>query len=178
MHEVDTKSAPRRDLRIGSLDALRAELDALAAGAAAGTLESTGNWTPGENLDHTSRFMAYAMDGFDVRAPLVIRAIGAITKPLITRMLKNPKPMKPGFKNRGGGRFLEPEPGAELQPGLDRARSCLDRLDAGERFTHPSPLFGHFTHEQWSALQCKHCELHWSFLWPSGAPSDSAPRTG
>ncbi|MFI4892885.1 MAG: DUF1569 domain-containing protein, partial [Phycisphaerales bacterium JB058] len=61
---VNTKTAPRRELSFGSLDELGAELDRLEAAGAAGNLGHTGNWTPGEILDHLANFWTCSLDGF------------------------------------------------------------------------------------------------------------------
>lgn len=49
---VGTRRAPRRELRLRSLDQVREELARIEAGGAAGSLITTGNWTPGEKVAH------------------------------------------------------------------------------------------------------------------------------
>jgi len=58
------------------------------------------------------------------------------------------------------------EPDVPFDEAVAEMRALVGRLRAGERFTHPSPLFGRFSHEQWLALQLGHCTLHFSFLHP------------
>ncbi len=165
---VDPRRAPRRELRLGSLAELRAELARIEAGAAAGTLVTTGNWTPGENVAHVGQFMGFSLDGFPERGPWWLRAVGAAVKPIVLRSLQRGGTVKPGIRLNKGAAFLEPRAGTGLDEAVAMTRGILDRVEGGERFTHPSPLLGRLTHEQWSMMHCSHASMHWSFLWPDG----------
>ena len=46
-------------------------------------------------------------------------------------------------------------------------RETIARVkEKGEEFSHPSPIFGEFTHEEWTRLQLGHCQLHLGFMHP------------
>lgn len=165
MSTVDVRKAPRRELALRSVEDIASELERIADAHEAGELGTTGNWTPGENLDHVVKFMEMSMDGFPERAPFVLRAIAWACKPLLLMMMKDAKPPKPGtFDNRGKADFIEPTPGADAGEAIARGRRMIERLRAGERFAQLSPLFGRFSHEQWVTVHASHCNLHWSFL--------------
>jgi len=164
---VNTKRAKRRDVRYDSLDDLRADLDAIERANAAGTLRNTGNWSPGQVLEHLAIFMECALDGFPPgKIPWLMRTI--------VRMLAKKKaiagqPPPPGYRIPGGAAFLRPGDDTTFKAGMARLRKCVDRVGAGERFEQPSPLFGELTHEEWMGIQLGHCSLHLSFLHPGEA---------
>ena len=164
---VDTKTAPKRDLSFRSLDDVAADLDRIEAAAQAGTLSTTGNWTPAENLDHTSRFMEMSMDGFpEGKPPLVMRAIVGLFKGMILKQAMGGKPSPAGIKLPKGAEYLMPRADATLEEGVARVRAIIGRVKSGEEFSQASPLFGKLTHEQWVGIHCGHCAMHWSFLQP------------
>ncbi|TVQ63971.1 MAG: DUF1569 domain-containing protein [Phycisphaerales bacterium] len=165
---VDTRQAARRELRLRSLAEVRAELARIEGGGAAGTLVTTGNWTPGENVAHVGQLIGFSLDGFPERGPWWLRAVGAAVKPLVLRSVKKGTIVKPGIQTGKAAAFLEPRAGTTLDDAIAMTRGFLDRVEAGERFTHPSPLLGRLTHEQWAMMHCSHASMHWSFLWPNG----------
>ncbi len=159
--QVNTRRASRRDLDFDDLDDLPRELDRIEAAAAAGTLTTTGNWTPGQNLEHCAIFMRFAIDGFPFRAPFWIRWPSQIfVKWLVVRGGSPPA----GIALRGNLAALRPGDATSFAEGLAELRLQIGRIRAGERFTAPSPLFGRLTHEQWTRIQLGHCTLHLSFL--------------
>lgn len=168
---VDTKTAERRDLDYQSLDEVIADLGRIEASMEAGTLTSTGNWTPGENMEHTGKFLSFAIDGFPSLAPLPVRLmmILFIKKKAITPG----KPIPAGFQLPKAAGYMLPTPGISAREGYDLLRQQVGRLEAGERMTHPSAIFGKLTHEQWLIIQLKHMSLHLSFLHPGGAVQES-----
>jgi len=166
---VDTRKAARRELRLQSLAAVRDELGRIEAGGAAGTLTTTGNWTPGENVAHVGQFIGFSLDGFPERGRWWLRAVGALVKPIVLRSLRKGEIVKPGIKLNKQAAFLEPRAGTTLEDAIAMTRGYLDRVEAGERFTQPSPLLGRLTHEQWAMMHCAHASMHWSFLWPEGS---------
>lgn len=158
---VDTKTAERRDLRLSSMEELRSELDRIQAAHDAGTLSHTGNWSPGQVLEHLAIFMECAFEGFPSRAPFFVRWIAI---PLFKKKAVSGEPMPPGFKLPKQASFMLPGDATTFEQGMSRLRDCLARLDAGDRFTHPSPLLGKLSHEQWIRMQLGHCSMHLSFL--------------
>lgn len=162
---VDTRTAPRRALSFETLAALSSELDRLEAAHRAGTLRSTGNWTPGEILDHLARAIRPSFDGFDFAVALPIRLLGSLV-------------MKRRFLGRGFPRGFRmspkmsaafgPRPGVSFEHGLGALREQLRRIERGERMSHPSPGLGSLTHEEWVRLHLRHAELHLAYLNPGG----------
>lgn len=158
---VDTKTAGRRDLRLASMDELRQELDRIQAAHDAGTLRHTGNWTPGQILEHLAIFVECALDGFPGRAPFFVRWIAI---PMFKKKAVSGEPMPPGFKLPRQAAFMLPGDATTFDQGMDRLRTALARLDAGEKFTQPSPLLGKLSHEQWIRMQLGHASMHLSFV--------------
>ena len=161
---VDTKAVQRRDLRFGDFEQVNADLDRLEAALDAGTLTHTGNWTPGENFDHLAKFLRFALDGFSSKAPAPVRWIARMM--FKKKATSSEEPIPAGFKLPKQASVLLPEPGVEDREGLQRLRTQVARILSGEQMTHPSPLFGSLTHEEWLTLQRKHMALHLSFLHP------------
>lgn len=158
---VNTKKAPRRQLRLASLAEVSADLDRIQAAHDAGTLRTTGNWSAGQVLSHIAILMEGAVDGFpaDQVAPWYVR--------LICQTIIKPKALRGDLPPPGitlpGDSFLIPGP-ATFEEGMGRLRRVIRRIEAGERFTHPSPVFGRLTHEQWERLQSGHASLHLGFI--------------
>jgi len=162
---VDTKKAERRDVELRSMDELKAELDRLEAAHHAGTLRWTGNWTPGQVFRHLAIFMRFAIDGFPatMRPPAPIKWMAQL---LFKKKAVSGQPPPPGFRFFKGAEGLDPGPNVPFEDGIAELREVIGRLESGDRFTHPSPLFGKLTDEQWTRLQLGHCRLHLGFLWP------------
>jgi len=159
---IDTTTAPRRALRFTCLGCLRAELDRIDAAHTAGTLDKTGNWSPGEILDHCAILLETGLDGCDARLPWYVKAIGRVLRPFIL----SPKapPMRPGIKLPKDATEILPRPGVTFEEGMMRIRRALDRLDRGERMTHPSPWLGPLAHEQWVRINLSHTQMHLGFI--------------
>ncbi len=158
MTTVNTKHSERRTLRFETLSEIAADARTIAEADRAGTLRRTGNWSAGQNFDHVGKVMLWSIDGFPARLPLPMRVIG--------RLLRNgalTKTMRAGFTLSGSSSFLMPDT-VSTDAGLELLTTQADRVEAGERCTQPSPLFGALTHDQWVQLHCRHAELHLSFL--------------
>ena len=152
---IDIKKVTgRRSLRFNSLDAIVADLDALEGKP----LRSLGNWSVGQNLQHLAIVMNGAIDGLRFRAPWYIRALVGLFK---RRMLT--KPMPAGFQlPKAAAAVMVPGAVGEAE-GFAALRGALGRLRA-EMHREPSPVLGQLTIEEWNQLQCRHCELHLSFI--------------
>ncbi|MEL6328283.1 MAG: DUF1569 domain-containing protein [Planctomycetota bacterium] len=159
---VDTKTAAHRELKFASMDEVKAELDRIEAAVDAGTAGTTGNWTAGQNFDHCARFMRACLDGFDGNAPWIVRKIAQMF--LKKGALDPAKKLPAGFKLPKAASSMLPEEGIDDGEGLRRLREQIARLDAGEKMTHPSPLLGPLTHEEWLVLHRKHFALHLGFI--------------
>ncbi|MEZ6241699.1 MAG: DUF1569 domain-containing protein [Phycisphaerales bacterium] len=159
---VNTKKAPRRELRLGSLKEISADLDRIQGAHDAGTLTTTGNWSAGQILSHVAILMECAVDGFpDHKPPLFVRVIcKTIIKP---KALRGDLPPA-GIQLPEKASYLIPPQGTTFEEGMARLRRIIGRIDSGERFTHDSPVFGKLTHEQWETLQGGHASLHLGFI--------------
>jgi len=168
---TNTKTAPRRALTLRSLDDLAAELDRIDAAIRDDAIGHTGNWTPGQIMDHCAKFVRCAIDGFEARAPWFVRAPARL---LFKRTAVGPKPIGPGFQLPRSASSMLPTEGISDAEGCDRLRTQVERLRAGEKMTHPSPLLGPLAHDEWLSLQLKHCDLHLGFI-SLGEPAEANP---
>lgn len=159
---INTKTAPRRELAFHCTGCLREELARIEEAERSGTLVHTGNWSPGENLDHVARVWEYALDGFppEAKANLVIRLVARITKGRMT----SGRTLPAGFGFGSAASYMAPRAGCTVAQGLARLRAVIDRLDRGERMSHPSPAFGPMTHDEWMRLHLAHAQLHLGFI--------------
>ena len=104
--------------------------------------------------------MRCALDGFPSMLPAPIR--------LLAKLFWKKKALA-GGKMRGGSPtapFLVPNESLGFDEGMAMLREQVARVEAGERFTHPSALFGELTHDEWVVLQLGHIRHHLSFLHP------------
>ncbi|MAY74105.1 MAG: hypothetical protein CMJ31_05135 [Phycisphaerae bacterium] len=161
MTTVDTKTAPRRSLTLGSIDELERELDRIDAAIQAGTIGHTGNWTPGQIGEHCAKFMRFSIDGFPTLAPGILRFFGRM---FLLKKAMGPEPLPSGFKLPKQASVLLPSDSVTDATGIGELRMQVKRLQNGERMTQTSPLLGKLTHEQWVVLQLKHCAMHLSFI--------------
>lgn len=165
---VNTKTAPRRNLRYASFEEIAADLDRLEAALDAGTLTHTGNWTPGQVFEHTGKFLGFALDGFTTSAPAPVRWISILL--FKKKATQTDDPIPAGFKLPKAASVMLPRDDVGDREGLDLLRTNVDRVRSGEKMIHPSPIFGKLTHEEWLIIQRKHVALHLSFLHPDGPP--------
>jgi len=160
---VDTKSAERRDIRYETIDDLKADLDAIERAHKAGTLTTTGNWTPGQIFQHCANLWQCALDGFPDNGSWILRVL--VRAAFLKKILSSDKPPPAGFKIPKQAGYLAPDDEVKFEEGLRILRTQVNRVaERGEKFTHPSPLLGKLTHEQWTTVQLGHCRLHLSFL--------------
>ncbi len=172
---VETKTAPRRDLKFTCMNCLKAELDRMEAADAQGEIVTTGNWSAGQILSHCAIFFRCSFDGFPSRAPAPVRFIARL---MLKKKAISGEPMASGFQLPRQASFMLPQPDVSFEQGLSELREQIARLDAGERFTQPSPLLGPLTHEEWVKLHLAHCMMHLGFIDYPGAPGskmDPAP---
>ena len=158
---VNTKEAPRRDLRYGSFADFARDVDAIETAHRAGRLGTTGNWSAGQIMDHLSRFANAAFDGFPKRAPWIVRKLAIL---IFKKKMLSGEPMPPGFKIPRQAGSMVPSETTTTEEGLAMLRKVFARLDTGDMFTAPSPLFETLTHEQWCKSQLGHAAMHMSFI--------------
>lgn len=159
---IDTRTAPRRELHFHCTGCLREELAAIEVAARESRLSHTGNWTPGEILDHVAKAWEFSIDGFprEVRLPWYFKLMARAMKGRMT----SGKTLPAGFQLGSDADFFLPAPGTSVDAGLARLRRVLDRLDAGAKCTVPSAAFGAMTHDEWMRLQLGHAQLHLGFI--------------
>ncbi len=160
---VNLKQAPRRELHFTSLDDILADVEAVTAGPH----HTTGNHSATELVWHVAYFIDKAATGFGYRAPLPLWLLGHALKPL---GIVN-RPMKPGIRPpRSLDRRFWPGPSVTLDAARDYLRRAIAAAKEPGRMTHPSPVLGKLTHDQWQTLHCRHAEMHLSFIHPDPEP--------
>lgn len=159
--QIDTKTASRRDLSFSSFEEVAAELDTIEGWIGSGSVGVTANWSAGGNMDHCATFLKCTIDGFPSKAPAPIRWLMSL---MYKKRALSGEPLPAGFKLPKQASFMLPEDGISDAEGLGRLRTQVNRVLAGERMTHPSPLFGQLSHEEWTIIQLKHFALHLGFI--------------
>ena len=152
---VNTKTAPRRELVFATLDEIVTDAERSVA-TNAGT---TGNWSIGQILEHVATVIDKPIDGFENKPPLPVRLIGRwFLKNLFLR-----KGMHPGYQLKGGiGKELIPTE-TDPQQALEHLRRATERLkNHNGGVSHP--FFGPMTHEEILGINCRHAEMHLSFI--------------
>ncbi|MFG0257891.1 MAG: DUF1569 domain-containing protein [Phycisphaerales bacterium JB043] len=159
---INTKTAPHRELTFNSPQEILDELDLLEAANNAGTLVHSGNWSPGQILEHCAKLPLMGLDGPLFKGPLLIRLL--LKFPPIRKKALNGE-MSRGIQLKGPpAKALVPPDTTTFEQGLSNMRAQLKRLINGETMTHPSAIFGPLTHDQWIALNNKHCAMHFGFM--------------
>lgn len=157
------KVTDRRILRFGRVEDILKDVEWLNSRSEAGiTLRASGNWTPAQVVDHVAKGIGFAIDGFppEAKAPLPIRVILKMMKSSILL-----KPTKPGIKLKGKqSQALGPDASVTWGQAVTRMRNVIGRLHKGERMTAESPILGLLAPEEWNQFQCRHAELHLSFV--------------
>jgi hypothetical protein len=155
-----SKVMDRRQLRFGRMEEILRDAQNLATNGPE-KIRAVGNWTPAQVVYHVAVWVKGSIDGFDFRAPLLMRVIG--------RMIKSSalnKPLRPGFKIQGKMQTTAPPEHITWEYALSLLKAQIDRIQRGDRMRVPSPMFGELSHEEWIQLHCRHAEMHFSFLHP------------
>jgi hypothetical protein len=158
---IKTRSVKdRRPLRFEKLDEAVRDAEALAEAELAGTLRTTGNWTPGQAIGHLAFWANAPFDGYPEMRPMpwLMKKLTPLFK---KRFLNKGLPAGARIPGVAVGTF-----GVDAMPtddALARLRSAFARL-ASQVPTEPNPIFDHMTHEEWIKLNLRHAELHLSFF--------------
>ena len=155
---VDTKKVVgRRTLNFQSFDDVLADAEQLASGE----YRTVGNWSFGKILDHLAKSIHMMIDGADFRAPLPVR--------WFVRLMKNKmltKPLPSGFKIPSKAGQVMPDD-ISTDEALQAFREAIQRAKSeSTRAFHP--FLGTLTQDEWDRFQLRHCEMHLSFVVPSG----------
>lgn len=154
---VNTKQVTgRRTLKFNSLDDILADAEKLAAGP----IRVLGNWSPGQIFQHLAITMNGAIDGMPLKASLLLRMFGWLFK---NKILTGTMPAGIQLPADSAKHLVPPE--TTLDAGLQSLRAATQRMKT-ESHRAKSPFLGALTREQYDQLQCRHAELHLSFLVP------------
>lgn len=161
MPPVDTRtSSGYRILRFDSIDECISDVKQIVAASEAGTLDATGNWTPGQIMTHLANWIQYPYVGFPIAPPpFFVRWMLRIR---LRRILKGRMPRGVRIPGVAGGTVgMEDVDTAEA---ARRLLAALARLKTDEGTKFDSPAFGAMSHQDRIALNLRHAELHLGFL--------------
>lgn len=158
---VNTKAVEgRRELRFESFDDLLADAERLAAGP----VETLGNWSLAQILDHLASTHEASIDGGLPNFPAPMRLM--LRWFFLRKFIDGAIP--PGFTIPDNAKpIVEPSSEAETQGALDRLRATCERCKS-EPNRVPHPGFGKITREQWDKFHFRHAEMHLGFARPAG----------
>lgn len=148
----------RRDVSFQTMDEIVADVEKLAASP---TTKMIGNWPLKKLITHLTQTVDCSIDGFHMKAPLLIRLI----MPLFKGHFLKAKKMKPGInlpKSTEAAAFPDSN---SIQEALGDLRRAVERTKT-ERMTANHPAFGKMTHDEWITLHLRHSEMHLSFALP------------
>lgn len=156
----------RRTLRFETIDQIEADLETLAR---APSIRALGNWSPGQIFQHIALAMNIAVEG----APPMMPGVVIVVLSWFFKRKFLTSPMKAGFKLPRKAQALLPPNPTETAEGLRVLRETIARFKSTTGY-HPSPFLGRLTDAEWVQLQCRHAELHLSFLIPEAAADGTA----
>ncbi|QDU73592.1 hypothetical protein Pan97_05680 [Bremerella volcania] len=123
--------------------------------AAADSVQSLGNWTPGQVFEHLAKTVEMSLDGATFQAPFPLRWVA---QTFLKKSLLN-KGVPTGFK--ANGHVMPGE--VAVEDGLTHFEDAVGRyLVEPQRAKHP--LLGNLTQDEWTQFHLRHCEMHMSFL--------------
>lgn len=127
-----------------------------------GDVNTVGNWSFAQILEHLSAALNSSIDGVPFSVPFPIRIMGKL---FMKSKLLN-KTLPPGFKipKAAAARF-QPDGAVSIQDAIDHLRHAVERCKTEpSRASHP--LLGQLTREEWDQFNLRHAELHMSFVLP------------
>ena len=153
-----TTVTQRRDLHFSSLQEALADAEALSSQS----VVTHGSYSLGQILEHLARTIDVVTG--DRESPPIPLPIRMVARLLRSKFLNGP--MKPGFKLPSKAQSVFwPSEEVETSAGLQHYRESIDRFNR----TEPLPkhvLLGNMTRPEHIQLQCRHAELHLSFVHP------------
>lgn len=154
---ADTR--PRRPLQFSTLADIRQDVDQLMQ-ASGSQPHTTGQLTPAQNIWHVAYFIDHAATGFPFKVPLIMRLV---IRPMRSRYLR--KTFNPGINPPSAiSSQTVPSPETTMDEALAYLHRSIDAASPDGAMNQPSPLFGKMSHDQWVQLNCRHAEMHLSFL--------------
>jgi hypothetical protein len=150
----------RRELTFDSLDDVVADGERLPSGR----VRTTGNHTFGQILEHLARTHDVTTGRMTVPPPPFLMRLMI---PLMKPMMVKDKPAKSGFKLPAKFEaVLWPDQEFEVQEALAHLKESVEHYK-GEGPMPKHPMFGKLSREQHDRLNCRHAELHLSFVHPA-----------
>lgn len=150
----------RREVSFQTLDEVVADAEKLAAGE----VRVVGSHSFAEILNH----LAISQDAATGRVtPPPPPFFMKLMRPLIKRMVFNPKPLKPGIKLPATGEsFFWPD------KNIDAATALANLKESTENYNSNGPLdkhpfFGAVSRPESDSFNCRHAALHLSFVHPA-----------
>lgn len=148
----------RRTLRFDTLEQALSEAESLTATA----VTTSGNYSLGQILEHLARTID-VVNG-DLQAPpipLPLRLAGRLLRPMFLN-----RPMRSGFKLPSKAQSVFwPDHETDAKASLEHYRRAITRLMQIDPLPK-HPLLGEMDRRQHEQLQCRHAELHLSFVHP------------
>jgi hypothetical protein len=146
----------RRKIHFDTLDDAIADATRLAAGP----VTTTGNFSFGQILEHLSRAMdTVTGDLKPMPVPLPLRLAARLARPLLIA-----RPFMSGFKLPANAQsLLWPSDQVDVATGLAALQKSVARFRQVEPL-QPHPVFGQMNRAQHEQIQCRHSELHLSFV--------------
>ena len=156
--DVSQAAPARRRLDFKSWPEVLADVESLHAAG----YRRAGNWDLSQILDHVGEGLRTAVRGIDHQGPWVIRKL---IGPILLRQMLRQRRMKAGIKVP---QWWLPGPGHDESQAIEQFRADLATFEASSAPTHPHPLLGSLTKEQWNEMALIHAAHHLSFLSPNG----------
>ena len=151
-----SESTERRELHFHSFDEALADAESLAQGP----VTTAGAYSFGQILDHLARTIEVVAG--DREGPAISFPIRVAARLLRSRFVS--KPMKPGFKLPSNAQSVFwPEGEVETTAGLEHYRQAIELFKRTDPLP-PHPIFGEMSRADQEQLQCRHAELHLSFV--------------
>lgn len=148
----------RRDVRYANLAEFLRDAERLAAMR----VQTVGNWTYAQILQHLATAIQGSLDGYGFKAPWFARCVIA---PLVKNRILT-KRMPAGIRLPTRAEGLIPPADVALESSLAELRQQLARWGTGERDMAPHPFLGRLASQEWNSLHLRHAELHMSFVVP------------
>lgn len=148
----------RREVRYANLSEFLRDAERLATIR----VQTVGNWTYGQILQHLAVAIRGSLDGYGFKAPWFARCVIA---PLVKNRLLT-KRMPAGIRLPSRAEGLIPPADVSLETSLEELRHELARLGKAERDMAPHPFLGRLASQEWNSLHLRHAELHMSFVVP------------